>query len=55
MGRKAGSKNVSKELKDKIVDMVRIGVTQRKISEFYSISIGTVKSIVRRHKLAGVL
>ncbi len=51
MCRAQGSKNVSHELKKKVIDMVGIWLTKRKVADYYSIPVSTVKSIVRRHRL----
>lgn len=51
MGRRAGSKNLSKELKSKICDLSRAGHTPTYIAQFYKVSRNTVKGIIRCSKL----
>ncbi len=52
MGRSQGSRNLSNGFKEKIVDMVNFGLTQKKVADYYSNPVSTVKSIVCRHRLA---
>ena len=47
MGRNRGSKNVTTEQKEKIIDMVNAGMKQSKVASFYSLPRDTVKSIIR--------
>ena len=50
MARTRGSKNLFIELKSKIIDLVRAGMTPSYVSRFYSVSRNTVKGIIRRSK-----
>ena len=50
MTRKLGSKNVSLLLKEKIIYLIRTGMTPSYVSKFYDVSRNTVKSIFRRNK-----
>ena len=50
MGRQAGAKNHSKELKSKVIDLVKSGMTPTEVAHFYKISRNSVKSTVRRAK-----
>ena len=46
----SGSKNVSTDLKSKIVELVRAGMTPSYVAVSYSFSRNTVKSTIRRSK-----
>ena len=48
MARKKGSKNVPTELKNKIIDLLRSGMTRKQVPNFYNVPLNTVKSIIRR-------
>ena len=48
MARKKGSKNVSADLKNRIIDLLRSGMTRKQVAGFYDIPLNTVKSIIRR-------
>ena len=50
MGRRKGSKNLSQGQKEKILDMVRSGLTQGYVADFYGIPKNTVKYLVGRAK-----
>ena len=50
MARTRGSKNLSIELKSKIIDLVRAGISPSYVSRFYNVSRNTVKGIIRRSK-----
>ncbi len=55
MGRSQGSRNLSNGFKEKIVDMVNFGLTQKKVADYYCIPVSTIKSIMRYHRLASNL
>ena len=46
-GSRAEAKNHSKELKDKIIDLIKSGMTPSEVDDFYNIHRNSVKSIVR--------
>ena len=49
-GRCTGSKNHSKELENKVIDLVTSGMTCTKVVNFYNIPRNSGKSIVRKAK-----
>ncbi len=51
MGRSQGSRNLSNGFKEKVVNMVNFGLTQKNIAYYDCIPVSTVKSIMRRHRL----
>ena len=51
MGRKVGSKNLTKEMTGKIEDLSRAGHTPTYIANFYKLSRNTVKAVIRSSKL----
>ncbi len=50
MGRKVGSKNLTKEMKSKNEDLSRAGHTPTYIANFYKLSRNTVKAVIRSSK-----
>ena len=50
MARKKGSKSLSQEQKQKILDMVRSGLTQVYVANFYGLPKNTVKCLIGRAK-----
>ena len=55
MGRPRGAKDITAEQKMKVLDMLRAGLTQKKVAVFYNLSVSTVKSIVHRNKRASTI
>ena len=51
MGRLRGSKDLSVDLKQKIIDVVGTGLKQTKVAAYYKVPVGTVKTILRRDRL----
>lgn len=50
-----GAKNITAEQNMRVLDMLRAGLTQKKVATFYNLSVSTIKSVVHLNKHASAI
>lgn len=53
MDRKHGSKNLAEMLKSKIIDLIRTGMMQSYVSNFYNVVLNTIRSSIKLNNASG--